>query len=208
MHAASPRALIEPPCSCAKALGGLRATQDVDVKADSSSIPLGSVYDGFSPRGQRALAQLRAAFKQAGFYAEKERRTERTLRVYPERRWKYPLLNPGLLGSRRVAPVPLRAPAVLCPVFSDGDAVITQLLASMRPIDNCRFVTRVGRSGQYHRHGYFLLPLFFVGSPRKEIIDFVPLHSALSDLHLQLTSLGFGPSSMAGNHLDRPPNER
>ena len=156
-----------------------------------SSPPVGSIYDGFSPRGQRALAELRAAFKRAGFYAEKERRTERTLRVYPERRWRYPLLNPGLVGSRRAGPISLDAPSVLCPVFSDGDHLITRLLANVRPIENCPFVSRIGRSGQYHRHGYFVLPLFFVGPRRNGDIDFGPLHPALSDLHLQLTSLGF-----------------
>src|SRR5215831_12478328 len=84
----------------------------------------GSIYDGFSPRGQQALATLRGEFRAAGFYAEKERRTERSLRVYPERRWRYPLLNPFFVRARRDSAVPVGGPAVLCPIYSDGDAQI------------------------------------------------------------------------------------
>ena len=49
----------------------------------------GSIFEGRSPAGQLALAQLRAAFQLAGFYAEKERWTEYSLRVYPERRGRW-----------------------------------------------------------------------------------------------------------------------
>lgn len=151
----------------------------------------GSIYEGFSPRGQRALAELRAAFEAAGFYAEKERRTERTLRVYPERRWKYPLLNPGLVGAKRAAPVGISRPSVICPVFSDGDKAITRLLANLPRIDNCSFIDRVGQSGQFYRHGYFIFPIFFAGPSRSQRIDFSPLHPSLSQLQLHLSSIGF-----------------
>lgn len=150
-----------------------------------------SLYDGFSPKGQRALAELRAAFKLAGFYAEKERRTERTLRVYPERRGKYPLLNPSLATSTHATRVPIKHPSVLCPIYSDGDDAIAQMLSATPIIEHCGFVPRIRRAGRYHLHGYFVLRLFFVGSPRQGILDFAPLHPALSQLHLHLSSLGF-----------------
>jgi hypothetical protein len=152
---------------------------------------MGSIYDGFSPRGQRALGELRAAFQAAGFYAEKERRTERTLRVYPERRAKYPLLNPSLAASQRDAPVPVGGPSILCPVYSDGDRSITHLLLSMETIDGCPYFTRVKHGRRYHLHGYFVLPLSFVGSPRKQVVDFRTVHAPLSNLQLQLSSVGF-----------------
>jgi len=151
----------------------------------------GSVYDGFSPKGQRALAELRAAFKEAGFYAEKERRTERTLRVYPERRGKYPLLNPSIVASKRDSPVPVDAPSMLCPIYSDGDETITRLLTSLPSIDGCRFVPLRRKSGRYHLHGYVVFRLSFVDSPRRRIIDFAPLHAPLSSLYFHLSSLGF-----------------
>lgn len=160
----------------------------------SSARLAGSVYDGFSPRGQRALAELRAAFKGAGFYAEKERHTERTLRVYPERRGKYPLLNPSLAASRRDSPVSIDGPSMLCPIYSDGDDAITRLLAALPPIDGCHFVPLRRKIGRYHLHGYVVFPLSFVGSPRQQIIDFANLHAPLSRLYLHLSSLGFGPS--------------
>ena len=162
----------------------------------------GSLYDGFSPKGQHALAQLRAAFKLAGFYAEKERRTERTLRVYPERRAKYPLLNPSLATSTHATRVTIKSPSVLCPVYSDGDGAISQLLLATPVIEHCRFAPRIRRAGKYHLHGYFILPLSFVGSPRKGILDFAPLHPALSRLHLHLSSLGFN-GTMAGRFRTR-----
>ncbi|MFL5613107.1 MAG: hypothetical protein ACJ796_05540 [Gemmatimonadaceae bacterium] len=144
----------------------------------SSSAPLsGSIYDGFSPRGQRALADLRAAFKDTGFYAEKERWTERTLRVYPERRAKYPLLNPGLAASRQGRPIRVEHPSIICPLYSDGDEGISRLLRAMPAIDGCRFTPGARRIGRYHLHGAFVLPLSFIGSPRQQIIDFTPNHA-------------------------------
>jgi hypothetical protein len=111
--------------------------------------------------------------------------------VYPERRAKYPLLNPSLAGSQRDAPVPVTGPSILCPVYSDGDRSITQLLVSMKTIDACPFFARVKQSRRHHLHGYFVLPLSFVGSRRRQIIDFSTVHPPRSNLQLQLSSVGF-----------------
>lgn len=152
----------------------------------------GSIYDGFSPRGQYALARLRAEFQSAGFYAEKERRTERSLRVYPERRWRYPLLNPFLVASRRGSPIAIDGPSVLCPVYSDGDAQIARLLQSLPPLEQAIYLPAAPRSPrQYFLHGYVVMPLRFVGEPRSQLVDFAPLTPALSALQLQLTRVGF-----------------
>jgi hypothetical protein len=151
----------------------------------------GSIYDGFSPRGQHALADLCAEFRAAGFYAEKERRTERSLRVYPERRWRYPLLNPSFVSSRRSSPVSVPGPSVICPVYSDGDALIAKLLATLPPIDRCTYLpSRPRRIGRYVLHGTFVLPLAFAGDPRSQLIDFAPLRPALAMLQLQLSRVG------------------
>ena len=152
---------------------------------------MSSIYDGFSPEGQRALAELRAAFKEAGFYAEKERRTERTLRVYPERRGRYPLLNPGFVASRRSPSVRVEHPSIVCPLYSDGDEAISRLLASMPAIKACSFTRAVRWSGRYRLHGTFVLPLSFIGSVQRQIVDFSRLQRPLSSLHLHLSSLGF-----------------
>jgi hypothetical protein len=151
----------------------------------------GSIYDGFSPRGQRALAELRAEFQAAGFYAEKERHTERTLRVYPERRWRYPLLNPGLVASRRTSPVPVRGPSVICPVYSDGDALIARLLDAFPAIDGCSYVrARPRPPGRYFLHGYFVMALAFSGEPSAQVIDFTSCRSLLPTLQLHLSRAG------------------
>jgi hypothetical protein len=151
----------------------------------------GSLYDGFSPKGQRALAELRAAFRDAGFYAEKERWTERTLRVYPERRAKYPLLNPGFVASRQGRPVRVEHASIVCPIYSDGDEAITRLLRAMPGIEGCHFSPITRRIGRYHLHGTLVLPLSFVGSPRKQLVDFTRIHPQLSKLYMHLSSLGF-----------------
>jgi hypothetical protein len=153
----------------------------------------GSIYDGFSPRGQRALAGLRAEFQAAGFYAEKERRTERTLRVYPERRWRYPLLNPGLTPRRVDARVPLAGPSVVCPIYSDGDALILRLLETLPPIDGCRYVPARPRwIGRYFLHGNVVIPLAFSGAPRTQAIDFDAMRPTLAALQLHLSRAGWG----------------
>jgi len=152
----------------------------------------GSIYDGFSPRGQHALAELRAVFQAAGFYAEKERRTERSLRVYPERRWRYPLLNPYLVAARRRSPVTLRAPSVFCPVYSDGDAQITRLLQTLPAFNGASYVNAPPRrASRYFLHGYVVLPLSFVGEPRSQIVDFSVLTTVLSTLQVELSRVGF-----------------
>ena len=168
----------------------------MNATSQSSAPQAGSIYDGFSPKGQRALAELRAAFKQAGFYAEKERWTERTLRVYPERRAKYPLLNPSV-ASGRGSPVQVEYPSIVCPVYSDGDEAISRLLATMPAIEGCHFSPIVRRSGRYLLHGTFVLPLSFVGSPRTQNIDFTRIHTPLSSLHLHLSSLGFAHPNLS-----------
>jgi hypothetical protein len=152
----------------------------------------GSIYDGFSPRGQRALAELCDEFRAAGFYAERERRTERTLRVYPERRWRYPLLNPGFVRERRDSPVPIDGPSVLCPIYSDGDVLITRLLETMPAIDGCTYsAARPRRSGRYFLHGYLVIPLVFAARASGRSIDFVPMRPTLATLQLQLSRAGF-----------------
>jgi hypothetical protein len=152
----------------------------------------GSIYDGFSPRGQHALAALRGEFQDAGFYAEKERHTERSLRVYPERRWRYPLLNPSLVASKRASPIAVGGPSVLCPIYSDGDVQITRLLQMMPPLDGASYLPALPRpASRYFLHGYVVLPLRFVGEPRLQLIDFAPLRPPLSMLQLQLSRLGF-----------------
>lgn len=152
----------------------------------------GSIFDGFSPRGQQVLATLCGAFRAAGFYAEKERRTERSLRVYPDRRWRYPLLNPYLVASRRSSPIAIAGPSVLCPIYSDGDAQITRLLQSLPPLDQASYVSALPRpASRYFLHGYIVLPLHFVGEQRLQLIDFAPLASTLSALQLQLSRVGF-----------------
>ena len=152
----------------------------------------GSIYDGFSPRGQQALATLRAEFLAAGFYAEKERHTERSLRVYPERRWRYPLLNPYLVASRRKSPIAIDGPSVLCPIYSDGDVQITRLLQSLPPLNRASYLRAPRRpASRYFLHGYVVIPLCFVAEPRLQVIDFAPLRPTLSALQLQLSRVGF-----------------
>ena len=148
----------------------------------------GSIYDGFSPRGQHALATLRAEFQDAGFYAEKERRTERTLRVYPVRRWRYPLLNPGIVAARQNWIVPVTKVSIVCPVYSDGDDLISRLLASLPSITDCTYVAaRPRRSGRYLLHGSFVVPITFSGERSGLTIDFRPVRPVLAHLQLQLS---------------------
>ena len=149
--------------------------------------PAGSIFDGRSPAGQGALAKLRAAFQLAGFYAEKERWTEYSLRVYPERRGRYPLLNPRLVAARTRWVVAVREPSIVCPVYSDHDGSITRMLERLPAIPRCRFIASPPRrrSTQYELHGTFVLPIVVIGP---NIVDFDSLVRPLASLHLQLTA--------------------
>ena len=158
----------------------------------------GSIFEGRSPRGQLALAGLRVAFQNAGFYAEKERRTESSLRVYPERRPRYPLLNP-MLAAARSSPFVGGAPSVLCPVYSDHDRAIERLMQQLPPVQGCRFVDphrRKRPSKRYELHGYLVLPIRLIGELRRQQIDFEALERPLSELHLHLTAGLFRGSSL------------
>jgi hypothetical protein len=159
-----------------------------------------SIFEGRSPRGQRALAGLRVAFQNAGFYAEKERRTESSLRVYPERRARYPLLNP-MLAAPRASPLVDGKASVLCPVYSDYDQAIARLMRDLPPVQGCRLVPVQRRrrpSSRYELHGYFVLPIRFIGDTRQQQIAFDAFDQPLSELHLRLTAgLFLGGSSMA-----------
>jgi hypothetical protein len=134
-----------------------------------------------------ALAQLRAAFRLAGFYAEKERWTEYSLRVYPERRGRYPLLNPRLVAARAPWVVAVREPSVVCPVYSDHDDSITRVLQRVPAIAGCRFVASPPRRRftRYELHGSFVLPVVVAGP---NLVDFDALQQPLSTLHLHLTA--------------------
>jgi len=174
----------------------------------SSSSPrgvTGSVFDGRSPAGQVALAQLRAAFQLAGFYAEKERWTEYSLRVYPERRGRYPLLNPRLVAPRTRWIVPVREASVVCPVYSDHDDSITRVLHRLPTIAGCRFISAPPRrrSTKYELHGTFVLPIVVAGP---NVIDFDALKRPLAALHLRLTAGLFhgGSAEFGAMPIDLP----
>jgi hypothetical protein len=156
----------------------------------NARIPEGSIFEGRSPRGQQALAGLRIVFQHAGFYAEKERRTESSLRVYPERRARYPLLNP-MFAAARASPLIDGKASVLCPVYSDYDQAIARLMRDLPAVRGCRFVPvqrRRRASSRYELHGYFVLPIQFVGESHRQQIAFEAFEQPLSELHLRLTA--------------------
>ena len=162
-----------------------------------SQRPPGSIFDGRSPDGQVALAQLRAVFQRAGFYAEKERWTEYSLRVYPERRGRYPLLNPRLVPARSRWVIAVREASVVCPVYSDHDDSITRVLQRLPAIKGCRFIMSPPRrrSTRYELHGTFVLPVV-LATP--SVVDFDALQPPLATLHLHLTAGLFLGGAVAG----------
>lgn len=153
----------------------------------------GSIYEGFSPAGQRALAELRGAFQRAGFYAEKERRTERSLRVYPERRACPPLLNPSLASQRTIRSVAVPKPSVFIPIYSRGDPAMDRMLSHVRRRGPWTLgVDAPARKfGVYRRHGWVLVPLRFVGAAREQTVEWDALVAPLTELHAELTRAAY-----------------
>jgi hypothetical protein len=163
----------------------------------------GSIYDGRSPVGQRALASLRSVLQDSGFVVEKERQTERTLRVYPERRWRYPLLNPRFVSAGRRNGVLLSTAAILFEVYSDRDEWITDSLKRLPLTGEWTFRPAVRREarGRYKLHGRFIIPIAFVGDRHEENVDFEYLRTVFGALHLELTAALFRETF---SHLEAP----
>jgi hypothetical protein len=168
----------------------------------------GSIYDGRSPAGQRALGRLRSVLLESGFIVDKERPAEATLRVYPVRRGRYPLLNPCFVPAGRDAGVLVATPAVVCEVISDHDASIADVLRRLPIAGEWTFHSaprRPGR-GRYQLHGRFVVPVPFLGDRRNQDIDFEYLRAAFGALHLELTTQLFGRVSSPSTR--QPTNER
>lgn len=161
----------------------------------------GSIYEGFSPAGQHALAELRAAFQRAGFYAEKERRTEKSLRVYPERRALPPLLNPSIVSPRSGAGMKVDVPSAFCPIYSRGDPAMDRVLSHVRRGSGWTLAidSPPRKFGVYRRHGWVLVPLRFVGAAGAQGVEWDALVPPLAELHGELLRASY----MGGADLGR-----
>jgi len=150
----------------------------------------GSFYDGLSAKGQHSLACLREVIRTVGFYAKKERRTERTLLVYPSRRRVYPVLNPRFARPTQDVEPTSQQPSVVIAVLSDDDGRIPGLLSDLPEPRLCPFVPERNaedaidlRPGTYRLHGHFLVEIPFLGSYRAQQVEYAALDPALSESH-------------------------
>ena len=98
---------------------------------------------------------------------------------------------PWFVSSRGDSPASVTGPSIICPVYSDGDALIGRMLGRFKPVDGCRYLPAPPRrSGRYFLHGYFVFPIAFVGSRSSQVIDFAPLGPVLCTLQLHLSRSG------------------
>ena len=150
----------------------------------------GSIYDGRSQAGQLALAGLRTVLQEIGFIVEKERASEGSLRVYPEQRHRYPLLNPQFVRAGRTAAGLMSTPSIVFDVYSDDDESISALLKQLPVAGEWSFKPAPQRAnhGRYRLHGRFVVPLELVGGRSSQEVDFESLRGPLREMHTALTA--------------------
>ena len=108
---------------------------------------------------QRTLDELRDELRRIGFYAERPRRNEDTLRVYPRARHVYPLLKIGYRSDvRSDSGDSGTATTLVVSVYSKGLKGIATRLLSFRRSRDCWFEHRGAKlAGDYRQHGYFVV---------------------------------------------------
>ena len=141
----------------------------------------GNLYDPKSKANRLALDQLADLLREIGFKVECHM-DEATLRVYPTKRWQYPLLNPEFLE--------IDDGYIVIIVYSQGDdskrgtmpyarGTLQKHLETFTKTPTLFFVGDEKSYRNYCQHGFFYLPLHFT---KDKEIDFEALRKPLRDL--------------------------
>jgi uncharacterized glyoxalase superfamily protein PhnB len=135
--------------------------------------------DEGSEANNLALEQLAEALKDIGFIVRKKARREYTLRVYT-RKNQYPLLNPRFRETAVEVNPQWDKECLEVTVISKGkDASLDPLLSSFQDTVSCVFVPSSEVARGYRYHGYFFMPLSFIGESGMEQIAFAELSPSL-----------------------------
>ena len=142
----------------------------------------GSLYTYNSDASHLALKQLWDVLKELGFKLSRKSVQEATLRVYPLKHGQYPLLNPGFWPTAAWLDETWDKECLSFAVLSKGDgAALDRHLGTFRSMKECAFLADpFEATNGYYYHGYFILPLAFVGKAASREIDFIALKQPLA----------------------------
>jgi hypothetical protein len=150
----------------------------------------GSLYTVGSDASHLALTQLCEVLESLGFYVVKKARRESTLRVYPQRHLRYPLLNPVFEATASWLAPDLDFDCILMPVLSPGRMPrLRRQLKKVRSTRQCTFIPELfDHPNGYTYNGDFVLRVTFQGREPESQIDFGPLRQPLQQIRSFLTT--------------------
>ncbi len=144
-----------------------------------------------------ALRQLWDVLKELGYKLAKKSAHETTLRVYPTSYGDYPLLNPRFRATEADLDEAWDRECLEVTVLSKGDCIgLSRYLKKFCPTQDCVFLgpessdTFLGPESSdtsYTRHGWFVMPLRFVGRGTNVEIDFTRLTDSLQRVRIFLS---------------------
>ena len=121
-----------------------------------------------------AMERLAGVLRDIGFKVQKKSPRESTLRVYPTKIHRYPLLNPLFVRDNG---------CLKLVVLSKGDGdTIDRHLKIFRSTLDCTFIPKEVVGSPYYHHGNFVIPLQFIGIAGSGEIDFLALSLRLTAL--------------------------
>jgi hypothetical protein len=140
----------------------------------------GSLYTTHSEASHLALRQLWVVLKELGYKLAKKSAHETTLRVYPSTYGDYPLLNPRFRATAADLDEAWDRECLEVTVLSKGDRIgLSRYLEKFCPTQDGVFLGPEISGTSYTVHGWFVMPLRFVGRGTNVEIDFTKLTDSL-----------------------------
>jgi hypothetical protein len=148
----------------------------------------GSLYTAHSEASHLALRQLWDVLKELGYKLTKKSAHETTLRVYPSSYGGYPLLNPSFRATEADLDEAWDRECLEVAVLSKGDCIgLSRYLKKFCPTQDCAFLGPETSVASYTVHGWFVMPLRFVGRGTDVEIDFTRLTDSLQRVRIFLS---------------------
>jgi hypothetical protein len=149
------------------------------VQTRDAVVSSNTVFDEGSPAYLEALHGLRAVLEYVGFHVVKKADAEGTLRVYPRRIHRYPLLNPRFVRRSRRGELEIH-------VWSKADnSRLDRALQSYARSTGSRFMPSGERVREHVLHGRLYLPVD-VRDRQTKVPNFATLGRRLKTLHVHL----------------------
>jgi hypothetical protein len=165
----------------------------------------------YTPRSDAKLLTLQSLWEllsELGFALSPKPAREMTIRAYAVRRLQYPLLNPFFVATAATLDPAWDKECLAFRVLSKGDrALLDSQLRAFESDGECSFFPNGFERGGYSDHGYFVIPLHFIGDDIASEIDFRALAKPLKRMrqflaHLRPTQAAASSSVSSASRRD------